>query len=132
MKRVSVNIDLKENEAFDKEVQEIIRAKVKETVRNEYSTMMQDAASQEFKRLFDANTCGYRTKLEDTVKNCAIRGIKEVLEEMDVPKLIQEKAEELMEAKIAYYLHDIDYKCKVALDTIVTKQAAEQIKKILG
>lgn len=132
MKRVSVNIDLKENEAFDKEVQEIIRAKVKEIVRNEHSTMMQDAASQEFKRLFDANTYGYRTKLEDTVKNCAIRGIKEVLEEMDVSTLIQEKAEELMEAKIAYYLHDIDYKCKVALDTIVTKQAAEQIKKILG
>lgn len=132
MKRVSVNIDLKENEAFDKEIQEIIRAKVKEIVRNEYSTMMQDAASQEFKRLFDANTCGYRDKLNETVKNCAIKGIKEVLEEMDVPTLIQEKAEELMDAKIAYYLHDIDHKCKVTLDTIVTKQAAEQIKKILG
>ena len=51
---------------------------------------------------------------------------------MDVPTLIQEKAEELMDTKIAYYLHDIDCKCKVALDTIVTKQAAEQIKKILG
>ena len=31
MKRVSVNNDLKENEALDKEVREIIWAKVKET-----------------------------------------------------------------------------------------------------
>lgn len=132
MKRVSVNIDLKENEAFDKEVQEIIRAKVKEIVRNEYSTIMQDAASQEFKRLFDANTYGYRDRLSATVKNCAIGGIKEVLEEMDIEKLIQEKTAEMLDAKINFYLHDWDYKCKTALDAIVTKQAAEQIKKILG
>ncbi len=47
--------------------------------------LMFPAASQEFKRLFDANTYGYRDKLNETVKGCAIRGIKEVLEEMDVP-----------------------------------------------
>lgn len=123
---------MKENEAFDKEVQDIIRAKVKEIVRNEYSTMMQDTELQEFKHLFDANTYGYSTKPKDTVKNCAISGIKEVMEETDVPKLIQEKAAEMLDGKIILYFHDVDYKCKTALDAIVTKQAAEQIKKILG
>lgn len=132
MKRVNLNIDLKENEVFDKEVQEIVRAKVRETVRNEYSMMIQDAASEEFKRLFDANTYGYRDKLNETVKKCAITGIKEVLEGLDIPDLIRKKAVEIMDAKMDYYLQDAEHRCKIAFDSIVTKQAEERIKKILG
>lgn len=132
MKRVNISIDLKENEAFEKEVQEIIRAKVKEAVRNEHSTIIQDAASQEFKRLFDANTYGYRDKLNETVKKCAISGIQEVLEELDVPNLIREKASEIMDAKMDYYLMDAEHRCKIAFDAIVTKQAEERIRRILG
>lgn len=129
MKRVNLNIDLKENEVFDKEVQEIVRAKVRETVRNEYSMMIQDAVSEEFKRLFDANTYGYRDKLNETVKKCAITGIKEVLEGLDVSNLIREKAVEIMDVKMDCYFHDSEHRCKIAFDPIVIKQAEERNKR---
>lgn len=60
MKRVTLEIDLKENEIFEKEVEEAIRAKTREIVRNEYEGIIQEEASKEFKRIFDANTYGYR------------------------------------------------------------------------
>lgn len=56
MKRVTLEIDLKENEIFEKEVEEAIRAKTREIVRNEYEGIIQEEASKEFKRIFDANT----------------------------------------------------------------------------
>lgn len=132
MKRVSLDINLEENEVFDKEVQEIIQAKVHETVRKEYLILIHESALQEYRRLFDANTYGYRDQLEKTVKNCAITGIKEVLEGLDVPNLIKEKAIDIIDANMERYLKDADRRCKIAFDSIVTKQAEEQIKKILG
>lgn len=132
MKRVSLDIDLEENEAFDKEVQEIIRAKVRETVRKEYNILIQESALQEYRRIFDANTYGYRDRLEETVQNCAITGIQEVLEELNVPDLIKEKAIDIIDANMERYLKDAERRCKIAFDSIVTKQAEEQIKKILG
>lgn len=131
MKRVSIN-DLNKNEAFNKEVQEIIRAEVREIIRNEYATMVQDTASQEMKHLFDVNTYGYRNILNETVKKHAVTGIKQVvLENVDIQCLIREKAMEIMDAKMNYFLHDAERRCKVAIDSMVTKQA-EEIKKRLG
>lgn len=132
MKRRSINVDLKENELFDKMIQELIRAKVKEVVRNEYGTHLQNAVAQEFKRLLDANTYGYRDKLNETVKGCAVTGVREALESMDIPELIQGMATEVMDEKMKYYLQDADRIYKAAFDSIATKQAEEQVKKILG
>lgn len=42
---------------------------------------------------------------------------------------IKEKAIEIKDAKMDYYLQDAEHRCKIVLDSIVTKKAEEQIKR---
>lgn len=131
MKKVSVMIDLRENEAFEKEVQNIICAKVRETVRDEYSLIIRDVALEEFKRLLDADTCGCQDRFHEAVKKCVDVGVKESLKELGLINLIGEKVTEITEAKINACSQDIERQCKIAFDSIILKQVEEKIKKIL-
>ena len=51
MKRLTLELDLSENEIFDKEVTEAIRAKVREVVRNTCGEIIKAEAECEVKRL---------------------------------------------------------------------------------
>lgn len=132
MKRVTLEIDLKENEIFEKEVEKVIRAKTREIIRGEYDRIIQDEASKEVKRLFDANSYGYRDKLQDLVKCTAVRDIRMAIEEEDIVGLTKEKINEVIEYKVKYYSDIVDSRCKEVLEKTITKAVEEKMKSLLN
>lgn len=132
MKRVTLEIDLKENEIFEKEVEKVIRAKTREIIRGEYDRIIQDEASKEVKRLFDADSYGYRGKLQDLVKNTAVRDIRMAIEKEDIVGLTKETINEVIEYKIKYYSDIVDSRCKEVLEKTITKAVEEKMKSLLN
>lgn len=131
MKRVSVDIDLKDNEIFDKAVTDIIKAKVREVVRNDFSGIIGEAVKAELNRIIDGNGYSYKGKLDAELKRAALPKVREVIGDMDVNQLISDKVKELVEAKMNWYVEESTRQCKLTLNEIVTKAAAEKIKSIL-
>lgn len=132
MKRVTLEIDLKENEIFEKEVEEAIRAKTREVVRGEYERIIQEEASKEFKRIFDANTYGYRDQLKDAVKDAAAKSIKRTIAEQDIAGLTKEKIEEIVTYKVQYYSDIVEQKCTEVLQNRITALVEEKLKTFLS
>lgn len=131
MKRVSIDTDLKDNEIFDKEVVGIVKAKVREVVRNDFSEIIEDAVIAELSRLIDGVGYSYKGKLEYELKRAALPKVREVIGDMDINQLISDKAKELVEAKMNWYVEEATRQCKLTLNEIVTKEAAEKIKSLL-
>lgn len=131
MKRVSIGIDLKDNEIFDKEVTEIIKAKVREVARNDFSKIIEEAAKEELNKIIKGNGYLYRGKLEAELKRVALPKVREVIGDMDVNKLISDKVKEIVEAKMNWYVEETTRQCKLTLNEIVTKEVTERIENLL-
>lgn len=131
MKRVSINVDLKDNEIFDKETTGIIKAKVREIVRNDFSSIINKAVKAELSRLIDGTGYSYKGKLESELKTAALPKVREVITNMNVNQLIKDKANELVEAKMNWYVAESTKRCELTLNEIVTKAVARKIKNLL-
>lgn len=131
MKRVSIDIDLKDNEIFDREVTEIVRAKVREVVRNDFSDIIGEAVKTELNRIINGTGYAYKGKLESELKRVALPKVRDVIGDMDVNQIISDKVNELVEAKMNWYVEESTRQCKMTLNEIVTKEAAEKIKSLL-
>lgn len=131
MKRVSIDIDLKDNEIFDREVSEIVKAKVREVVRNDFSNIIGEAVKMELNRIINGTGYSYNGKLESELKKAALPKVREVIGDMNVNQLISDKVNELVEAKMNWYVEESTRQCKLTLNEIVTKEAAEKIKSVL-
>lgn len=131
MKRVSVDIDLKDNEIFDKEVTDIIKAKVREVVRNDFSDIIGEAVKAELNRIINGTGYQYQGKLESELKRVALPKVREVIGDMDINRLISDKVNELVEAKVNWYVEESTRQCKLTLNEIVTREVAEKIKGLL-
>lgn len=132
MKRVTLEIDLKENEIFEREVEKAIRAKTREIVRGEYEKIIQEEASKEFKRIFDANSYGYRDRLKDAVREAATRDIKKAIEEQDIVGITKERIDEIVRYKVQYYSNTVDEKCKEVLKNKMTALVEEKLRSFLS
>lgn len=131
MKRARIDIDLKDNEIFDKEVTGIIKAKVREIVRNDFSDIIGEAVKEELNRLVNGTGYSYKGKLESELKRAALPKVRDVIADMDVNQLISDKVNEIVEAKMNWYVEESTRQCKLTLSEIVTKEAAEKIKSVL-
>lgn len=131
MKRVKIDIDLKDNEIFDKEVTGIIKAKVREIVRNDFSDIIGEAVKEELNRLVNGTGYSYKGKLESELMRAALPKVRDVIADMDVNQLISDKVNEIVEAKMNWYVEESTRQCKLTLSEIVTKEAAEKIKSVL-
>ena len=70
MKRLTLEIDLSENEIFDEEVTKAVRAKVREVVRNTCSEIIKEEAEREVKRqLGEVGWDYYQGEIRNAVKN---------------------------------------------------------------
>lgn len=131
MKRVSIDIDLNDNKIFDKEVTEIIKAKVREVVRNDFSDIVGTAVKAELNKIINGTGYSHQGKLETELKRAALPKVREVIDDMNVNQLILDKVNELVEAKMNWYVAESTKQCKQTLNEIVTKEATEKIKSVL-
>lgn len=133
MKRINLSIDLGENEIFEKEVEEVIRAKAREVVRNSYKKIIEEEAEREIERLFAIPApCSYKDRLKHIVRNVVEDSIRKELNDVDINIIVREKTVKVIENKIESYSNSVDRRCKEVLEQKITESVEEKLKSILN
>lgn len=127
MKRIILNVDLDDNEVFEKEVADAIRAEVRKITRDEQLKLIQKEADKEFKRLVDADTYNYRDKLRNIVEGIILKNVRDAISSSDIKELVNEAVSQ----RISFYSDIIDDKCKEVMEKTVTAAVANKIKNLL-
>ena len=132
MKRVSLNIDLDDNEIFDKEVTNIIKGKIREIVRNDIQDLVKKEAADEIERLFNGNSWDYRNKLSNIVKDTVREEIKSVINHTDVHYIANKAVEEHSDYIIATTTTQVEKKCNQVLERTVNERVKEKLKDVFN
>lgn len=130
MKRINLSVDLDENEIFEKEVQNAIRTKTREVVRNTYQDVIKEEAEAEVRRIFD-NEPGswYRKKLRDIVRDAAYEQISECVKNLDMKQIVDEAVGKETESWIAEYR--VVEQCDARLNSRIKERVEEKLKELL-
>ena len=130
MKRINLSVDLDENEIFEKEVQNAIRTKTREVVRNTYQDVIKEEAEAEARRIFD-NEPGslYRKKLRDIVRAVAYEQISECVKDLDMKEIVDEAVKVETEHWIAEYR--VVERCDARLNSRIKERVEEKLKELL-
>lgn len=130
MKRLTLEIDLSENEIFDEEVTKAIRAKVREAVRNARNEDIDNEVQQEVERLFDGVSWDYRGKLKNIVKSAVYSAIEQSVKDLDIKEIIETSVTEKMDDYMSYY--KVKERCEEALNAKVQGAVEKKIKELLN
>ena len=130
MKRLTLEIDLSENEIFDEEVTKAIRAKVREAVRNARNEDIDNEVQQEVERLFDNGSWDYKRKLKNIVKSAVYSAIEQAVKDLDIKEIVGTSVAEKMDDYMSYY--KVRERCEEALNAKVQGAVEKKIKELLN
>jgi hypothetical protein len=130
MKRLTLEIDLSENEIFDEEVTKAIRAKVREAVRNARNEDIDNEVQQEVERLFDNGSWDYKRKLKNIVKSAVYSAIEQAVKDLDIKEIVETSVAEKMDDYMSYY--KVRERCEEALNAKVQGAVEKKIKELLN
>lgn len=130
MKRLTLEIDLSENEIFDEEVTKAVRAKVREAVRNARSEDIGNEVQQEVERLFDNGSWDYKRKLKNIVKSAVYSAIEQAVKDLDIKEIVETSVAEKMDDYMSYY--KVRERCEEALNAKVQGVVEKKIKELLN
>lgn len=132
MKRLTLNVDLEENEIFEKEVIEIIRAKAREIARNHQVCIIEEAVSAEIRRLFSNDCYGtYRSQLKKIVEGCIYTQVREFLSHEDINKIAEEELTKQMDFIISRTTSEAEEKCVSVLNKTISNEVMKKMNDIL-
>ena len=131
MKRLNLQIDLNENEVFEKEVEEAIRAKARELARNEHSKLIEEEVRNEAKRLCDGNSWGYRDKLKSLVRELTRDEMKKVISDLDIETIAKNCVESRIDYIVSSTTREVEQKCQKALENAISKAVQNKLSAIL-
>lgn len=130
MKRLTLEIDLSENEIFDEEITKAVRAKVREAVRNARSEDIDNEVQQEVERLFDSGSWDYKGKLKNIVKSAVYSAIEQAVRDFDIKEIVETSVAEKMDDYMSYY--KVRERCEEALNAKVQGAVEKKIKELLN
>ena len=130
MKRLTLEIDLSENEIFDEEVTKAIRAKVREAVRNARNEDIDNEVQQEVERLFDNGSWDYKRKLKNIVKSAVYSAIEQAVKDLDIKEIVETSVAEKMDDYMSYY--KVRERCEEVLNAKVQGAVEKKIKELLN
>lgn len=132
MKRLTLNIDLAENEIFEKEVVEIIRAKAREIARNHQVCIIEEAVSTEIRRLFSNDCFGtYRNQLKKIVEGCIHTQIRDFLNHEPIDQIAKEELARQMDFIISRTTSEAEEKCVSVLNKTISTEVMNKVNNIL-
>lgn len=130
MKRLTLEIDLSENEIFDEEVTKAVRAKAREAVRNVCNEDIDKEVRREVERLFNGELWGYKGKLNNIVKSAVYSAIEEAVKKLDLKEIIEQAVDNKMDVYTSRY--KVTERCEEALNVKVQGAVEKKIKELLN
>lgn len=132
MKQVNIQLNLEDNQVFDKTVTDIIKGKVREIVRNECLDIVEHEVKIEAQRLFSGVNLGYRNKLSTMIKDAVRENLRSIISEMHVSETARQCVEECTEVISARVEREVEERCKEVLEKTITKSVEAKLKDILS
>ncbi len=123
MKRVSLNIDLTENEVFEKEVIEVIKAKLRENVRS--FVQFDETIQKEIKRLMDAS------KIERVVHQALYAVVRDEIAKLNLQQAIKKAVDEVLELKLHNFTGKADARCDEILTKLINDKVQEKFRTLM-
>ncbi len=123
MKRVSLNIDLTENEVFEKEVIEVIKAKLRENVRN--FVQFDETIQKEIQRQMDA------PKIERVVHQALYAVVRDEIAKLNLQQAIKKAVDEVLELKLHNFTGKADARCDEILTKLINDKVQEKFRTLM-
>lgn len=131
MKRLTLEIDLSENEIFDEEVTKAVRAKVREVVRNTCSEIIKEEAEREVKRqLGEVGWDYYQGEIRNAVKSVAYYILEPIVKKIDFEEIVKYTVDKRMDYTLSFY--DVEGKCEDVLKTKINDAVVRKLKELLN
>ena len=123
MKRVTLNIDLNENEIFEKEVVETIKAKIKEITRDfiKFDDTIQNEIRKKIK--------GY--SIESIVHQALYAVVRDELAKMNLQQAIRNSVDEVLEIKLHNFTGKADARCDEILTELINEKVQEKFRMLM-
>lgn len=132
MKRITLNIDLEDNEVFEEQVKEAIRAEVRGLVRSASANFIQQEAEKEANRLFNEDTrYEWNSVIRRTINAVLADIVRKEIETANSKSKICDEVEKRLEAAIGKFTPTIEKECRTAVKLIVNTEVAKRLGEIL-
>ena len=140
MKRLTLNLDLEDNQAFDKEVEHIIKAKVKSITNDNLEGFIEEAAKRALDRTFENKQYSYTSRIGEM----AVARVREVIEsrvnykvaDYHIDDVVKNRVKQYMDAnedRITAIIEDkFEDKCNEVIEKVINKKVEEKIKSLLS
>lgn len=132
MKRLNLQIDFTENDVFEKEVENIIRAKARELARNEQAKLIDDEVRNEVKRLTDRNSWGYKDKLKSMVREITREEMRKVISDLEVESIAKKCVEDRIDYIVSRTTREVEERCEKALKNAINEKVQNKLNSFLG
>lgn len=137
MKRINLSVDLENNEVFEQEIKEAIRAQVRNIVREEGAALVRHEAENEARRLFGKEL---QSRYFSTVRNLVKDAISEVVQEEiktpEVSNIILAKIAEQLDPIIAKATEketrNVESRVYTTFTKIMTDEFNKHFRQIIG
>lgn len=134
-RRMNLTIDLDDNEVFDKQIVELIQAKVREVCRNSQVQLITDTAQKELERLIDKNESAesrlYHIGIRDLVQSQIRTLVAREISKMNIENVIKQEIDNVMEHIVAKCATRVSLECQNVLSKTITKEVEAKITSIL-
>ncbi len=136
MKRINLSVDLENNEIFEQEVIEAIRAQVRNIVREEGAALIRREAEEEARRLFSGNNWHYHNTINTLTRNHLSNAVEKEVNSNEVAQMIYEKISESLTPIIAKAVEketrNVESRVYTTLTRIMTDELNKNFRQILG
>lgn len=137
MKRINLSVDLENNEVFEQEIKETIRAQVRNIVREEGAALVRNEAENEARRLFGREL---QSRYISTVRNIIKDAISEVVqEEIKTPEVsniilakITERLDPIIKKATEKETQNVESRVYSTFTKIMTDELNKHFRQILG
>ena len=131
MKRLTLGINLSENEIFDEEGVKAVKAKVREIVRNTCGEIIKEEAEREVKRqLGEVGWDYYQGEIRNAVKSVAYSILEPIVRGIDFEEITKQTVDKRMDYTLSFY--DVEGKCEDVLKAKINDAVARKLKEILN
>lgn len=123
MKRLTLNVDLNENEIFEKEVVETIKAKIREVTRNFIA--FDDTIQEEIQKKIKGHS------MESIIHQALYAVVRDEIAKMNLQQAIRKAVDDVLDIKIHNFTGKADAKCDEILTKLINEKVQEKFRTLM-
>lgn len=136
MKRINLSVDLENNEVFEQEIKEAMRAQVRGIVREEGAALIRNETEKEARRLFKESSWNFSSTVKRVAREKLEEAVREEIKNPEIAKMIsdsiEKKVEEIVAKAVADSTRNVESRVYKTFTAIMTDEFNKHFMQIIG